>query len=260
MANQLTANQQLNVNDHLDPPNGTTRLIMQGDGNLVLYRQDDGVALWSTGTWNTPANHAIMQTDGNFVVYDATGKAYWATGTWTDPGSYVVLQDDGNFVLYGPNGGALWATNTVENWDPMTADTGDQNASGQAGFWMHSWASLASNGLISGHTHTWSTLGLKGFHGSVLPLVLDAAGMVIWPSDPDSQKHTYGVDGFLSPFGPHDRTDYWANPVDAATMANAKAIQLVNYYDPRNQLLNDLGILMQEASAVLPLIEAAVGG
>jgi hypothetical protein len=100
-------------------------------------------------------------------------------------------------------------------------------------------------------------VGLKGFHGSVLPLVLDATGKVIWPSDPDSQKHTYGVDGFLSPFGPHDRTDYWANTVDAATMANAKAIQLVNYYDPRNQLLNDLRILMQEALAVIALIQAA---
>jgi hypothetical protein len=44
----------------------------------------------------------------------------------------------------------------------MTADTGDENASGQVGFWMHSWASLASNGLLAGHTHTWSTLGVKG--------------------------------------------------------------------------------------------------
>ena len=259
MADRLTADQKLNVNDHLDPPNGTTRLIMQGDGNLVLYRQDNRTALWATNTWNTPVNVAIMQGDGNFVLYDPAGKAYWATGTWDHPGSYVVLQDDGNLVLYGPNGGALWATNTVENWDPMTADTGDENASGQAGFWMHSWASMASNGLISGRTHTWSTLGVKGFHGSVLPPVLDADNKVIWPSDPDSQKHSYGVDGFLSPFGPHDRTDYWANTVDAATVANAKAIQLADYYDPRNQLLNDLGILLKLAPDAIAAIKTAAG-
>jgi hypothetical protein len=230
---------------------------MQGDGNLVLYRQDNGQALWASNTWNTPANHAIMQTDGNFVCYDAAGKAYWATGTWNHPGSSVVLQDDGNLVLYGPNGGTLWASNTVENWDPMTADTGDANASGQVGFWMHSWASLASNGLISGHTHTWSTLGVKGFHGSVLPLVLNSDKQVIWPSDPDAQKHTYGVDGFLSIFGPHDRTDYWANSVDAATVGNAASILLVDYYDPHNQLLNDLGILMKLAPDVISIITAA---
>ena len=259
MPDRLMANQKLNVNDHLDPPNGTTRLVMQGDGNLVLYNNRNGKALWATNTWNKPVNVAIMQGDGNFVLYDPAGKAYWATGTWTDPGSYVVLQNDGNLVLYGPNGGALWASNTVENWDPMTADTGDENASGQVGFWMHSWTSLASNGLISGHTHTWSTLGVRGFHGSVLPLVLDADNNVIWPSDPDSQKHSYGVDGWLSPFGPHDRTDYWTNTVDAGTMANAKAIQLVDYYDPRNQLLNDLGILEKVVTDVIPIIKAAAG-
>jgi hypothetical protein len=230
---------------------------MQADGNLVLYRNDNSQALWASNTCGKPVTHAIMQGDGNFVLYDNTGKAYWATGTWTAPGSYVILQDDGNFVLYGPNGGALWASNTVENWDPMIYDTGDQNASGQVGFWMESQASMASNGLISGHTHTWSTLGLKGFHGSVLPLVLDVNNKVIWPSDPDSQKHTYGVDGFMSPFSPHDRTDYWANTVDAATVRNAKAIKLVDYYDPHNQLLNDLGILMKEAPQVIQVIEAA---
>lgn len=100
-------------------------------------------------------------------------------------------------------------------------------------------------------------MGLKGFHGSVLPLVLDANDKVIWPSNPDSQKHTYGVDGFLSPFSSHDRTDYWANTVDAETMANAKALQLVDYYDPRNQLLNDLGILMQLAPEVIQIIAKA---
>jgi hypothetical protein len=40
-------------------------------------------------------------------------------------------------------------------------------------------------------------------------------------------------------------------------MANAKAIQLVDYYDPRNQLLNDLGILEKVASDIIPIIKAA---
>jgi hypothetical protein len=257
MADRLTANEQLNVNDHLDPPNGTTRLIMQGDGNLVLYNNRNGKALWASNTWNTPVSHAIMQGDGNFVCYDAAGKAYWGTGTWTDPGSYVVLQDDGNLVLYGPNGGALWATNTQVNWDPMSYDTGDESVSG--GFWMHSWGSMASNGLISGHTRIWTTLGLKGFHGSVVPLVLDAANKVIWPSDPDSQKHTYWVDGWAIPFSNHDQTQPWANTVDAATLADAKTISLFDYYDPHNQLLNDLNIVGQILQDALAVIKAKAG-
>ena len=162
-------------------------------------------------------------------------------------------------VTEGNEEDEVWSSFSIQNWTSLTDDSGDQNASGQVGFWMHSWGSLASNGLISGHTRTWSTLGVKGFHGSVLPVVLNASGQVIWPSDPDSQKHTYGVDGFLSPFSPHDRTDYWANTVDAATMANASSIHLINYYDPRNMLLKDLPIILQYLPAVISIIGAATG-
>jgi hypothetical protein len=51
--------------------------------------------------------HALMQPDGNFVCYDATGHAFWATGTNGHPGSDIILQDDGNLVVYGPSGGPL---------------------------------------------------------------------------------------------------------------------------------------------------------
>jgi hypothetical protein len=259
MTDRLTADQKLNVNDQISPPNGMSRLIMQSDGNLVLYNNRNGQALWASNTYNTPVNVAIMQGDGNFVCYDPSGKAYWSTGSWNHPGSYVVLQDDGNLAVIGPDGSTLWATNTQMNTDPMSFDTGEANASGHGGFWMHSWASMADNGLISGQTRTWSTLPFEGFHGSVLPLVLDANGKTIWPSDPDSQKHTYGVDGTDVPFKTHDETEPWANTVDSATLANAKAIQLLDYYDPHNQLLNDLGILGQTATEVIGVIQAAAG-
>lgn len=77
--NRLQANQKLNVNDQLVSNNGKTRLIMQADGNLVLYR-NDGKALWASDTWGKPVNVAIMQDDGNFVCY-APGVAYWSTDT-----------------------------------------------------------------------------------------------------------------------------------------------------------------------------------
>jgi len=94
---------------------------MQADGNLVLYREDDGVPLWASNTWGTPATHAIMQTDGNFVIYDDAGKPYWSTNSWGQPGNWLVLQSDGNLVLYNTAGRAVWATNTVQNW-PLPSD------------------------------------------------------------------------------------------------------------------------------------------
>jgi len=256
MTARLNPYQQLNTNDQLVADNGKTQLLMQNDGNLVLYRTDTHQALWASNTWAKPVNHAVMQGDGNFVCYDANGQAYWATGTWGHPGSYVLLQDDGNLVVYGPNGGPLWASNTVQNWDPMTVDTGDEHL--DTGEWMHSWGSVAGNGLISGHTHTWTTIDLRGFHGSALPLLVDAANKVIWPADPDEQKHQYGVDGAWIVFGgPHDRTDYWTNQVDPGTLADAKALHIVEYLDPRSQLLNDLGVLEKVITDIIPIIKAA---
>jgi hypothetical protein len=97
-----------------------TRLVMQTDGNLVIYRKRDGAALWSSYTNGNSGAYLTMQSDGNLVIYrqgggPSTGGALWATGTWNNPAAYAVNQDDGNFVVYkqaGPTGGALWTSNT----------------------------------------------------------------------------------------------------------------------------------------------------
>src|SRR5262249_12537676 len=191
MSDRLEANQQLNIGDRITAPNGKTFLVQQGDGNLVLYRTDNGKPLWASNTWGKPVTHAIMQPDGNLVCYDNSGHAYWAAGTWGHPGCDVVLQDDGNLVIYSPTRNPLWATNTLQDWNPFDADTGDVHVG--TGEWMHSWASVASTGLISGHTHTWCTIDLRGFHGSVVAILLDGDGKTIWPPNPQVTKHQYGV-------------------------------------------------------------------
>src|SRR3954453_3565147 len=74
----LSGNQQLNVGNQLLSSNGRTRLVMQSDGNLVLYQTDTGGALWSTGTSGKPVAHALTQMGGNFVLYDADNSVwYW---------------------------------------------------------------------------------------------------------------------------------------------------------------------------------------
>jgi hypothetical protein len=101
---------------------GTVTLVMQGDGNLVLYPAgfvgDPNVALWDSDTRGN--NTALLQGDGNFVIYpsDEVGNASaaeWATHTH---GSNVLeVQDDGNVVIYpscciGDLYAAEWATDT----------------------------------------------------------------------------------------------------------------------------------------------------
>ena len=85
-------------------------LAMQTEGNLVLY--DGGTARWHAGTYGHPGAFAVMQTDGNLVVYLPSGSALWASGTGGSGGQEAVVQDDGNFVIYKP-GAAVWNTGTV---------------------------------------------------------------------------------------------------------------------------------------------------
>ncbi|WP_437680954.1 hypothetical protein [Sorangium sp. So ce131] len=87
----------------IDSANGTYRLSMQDDGNLVLYRQGPNPQpLWATGTDGVAIRHVIMQTDGNLVLYDYAGKSRWASNTSGKPGAFLVLQCDGNLVIYAP--------------------------------------------------------------------------------------------------------------------------------------------------------------
>lgn len=115
-------------------PSYDDRLVMQTDGSLVVHA-GGGLALWSSsggrtvnrgntlgtgqslpaGGWITSSDgrdKAVMQTDGNLVVYGPTGPL-WASGTFTGNGSVLVVQTDGNAVVYAPGRGPVWATGTV---------------------------------------------------------------------------------------------------------------------------------------------------
>ena len=112
-AGVLAANQWLEMNQQLLSPNGKTRLVMQNDGNLTLYRVDTGAVLWNTATGGTAATHLVMQADGNLVLYNsANSAAFWNSGTFGHPGASLMLGDDGNLLIVDPNGAQLWATNT----------------------------------------------------------------------------------------------------------------------------------------------------
>jgi hypothetical protein len=100
----------------LDSPNGRYRALMQTDGNFVVYSTVTG-PLWSSGTAGHPGSYLVLQqTDGNVVIYASNGHALWSTHTSGDIGADLEMQNDGNLVLYaGPvdNERAVWASNTA---------------------------------------------------------------------------------------------------------------------------------------------------
>jgi hypothetical protein len=90
---------------------GVRRLVMQADGNLVLY--SGARALWSTGTSRSAGATLRMQADGNLVLYAASGSAVWSSGTSRvgGAGTRLVVQADGNLVLY-KDATAVWSSGT----------------------------------------------------------------------------------------------------------------------------------------------------
>lgn len=112
----LSAGEELRFNEYLMSANGQTVLIMQPDGNLVLYRAN-AAALWSTGTGGHPGAYATVQTDGNFVVYSAGNVPLWWTGTTGV--TALTVQTDGNLVGYPTSGPAEWQAGTGGQ-EPLT--------------------------------------------------------------------------------------------------------------------------------------------
>jgi microsomal dipeptidase-like Zn-dependent dipeptidase len=121
----LNAGDSLATDEALRSANGRYVLLMQTDGNLVLYDGEPSVksAVWATNTWGLPDENrpvrADMQTDGNFVLYSAFDIPAWATGTDRHPGARLVLQDDRNLVVYSPDNHPLWASNTWVAPEPV---------------------------------------------------------------------------------------------------------------------------------------------
>jgi len=105
----LASGETLNVDRTKNSPDGRFTLIMQADGNLVLYQ--GSTPLWASGTAGTPVVRCSMQGDGNLVLYSSNGTPYWASGTDGYPGSQLELESNGNMKIT-QNGVVRWISNT----------------------------------------------------------------------------------------------------------------------------------------------------
>jgi hypothetical protein len=143
----------------LTAPTEPFTLIMQDDGNLVVYRSDISQPLWASNTDGNPGSTVTMQTDGNLVLYSSNGVLIWSTSTHGHPGAHAVLQDDGNFVIYTVDGEALWASDStwysalpsgpvILSWAAGRIDVFQQSPDLSQ---LHQW--------YDGQWHDWESLG-----------------------------------------------------------------------------------------------------
>jgi hypothetical protein len=90
---------------------GRGKLIMQTNGNLQVL-DELGNVRW-TSTTRGRGHHALMQPDGNFVIYSSTNRAVWSSYTAASFPLFLAVQTDGNLVIYDANWTVYWVTDTA---------------------------------------------------------------------------------------------------------------------------------------------------
>jgi hypothetical protein len=198
---RLFAGQGLRMGGSIHSDDHRFSLILQFDGNLVLYGPQNQ-PLWASGTaGKTTMFDAIMQTDGNFVVYNGQDQPQWASGTNGKLGAWLIVQNDGNLVIYDPNNHPLWASNTVVPAQPAA--------------WSQPAKLLAGQGLMPGgairSTDGRFTLTLQGNGNLVLS---GPAGEIMWISNTAGHSNVWDLvmqgDGNLVIYDAHGHP-FWAS-------------------------------------------------
>ena len=114
----LASGATLNVGQYLLSPDAQSVLTLQTDSNLVYY--SNYKPAWYTSTVNQSASRLVMQPDGNLVLYNSSNVALWSAQTQGHAGAYLTLQTDGNMVVYSSTNQALWATYSVNSPDHLS--------------------------------------------------------------------------------------------------------------------------------------------
>jgi len=117
----LSANKVMRTNDMLVSNNGKYRMIVQSDGNVVVYLGKKPV--YSTGTFGHGKTHLLLGPKGNLVIRNAKGKDIWASKTKGKGVSKLVLSDKGTLILYTPKNRVIWTSKAGLTTPPV-----DKNA------------------------------------------------------------------------------------------------------------------------------------
>ncbi|MGW4384379.1 hypothetical protein [Kitasatospora sp. NPDC004531] len=201
---------------------GDSVLVMQADGNLVMYLEGPtgarvSTAMWSTGTYGNPGAYAYMQPDGNLVVYKqgSTTDALWSTRTWGTTGGHLTLNWGGLTVWPARGGNAVWESRTgvaravdFGGDRPESFITNDRNV--EAGQWIQSnsvWLVDQPDGNLVLYrkrdgaaiwaSNTWnrpqSSLVLSRSQADPALRMKDSSGQTAWSTPARGASDLYGV-------------------------------------------------------------------
>jgi hypothetical protein len=107
--------------DTLPSLNGNYYMEFAFDGNLNVKNKQHQL-LWKAPLWTSSENpvYAVMQGDGNLALYKSSSPAktdyipYWASGTWAGYWNWqglpykLLMKDDGSLIIVNNNNIELW--------------------------------------------------------------------------------------------------------------------------------------------------------
>ncbi len=247
MADRLLPDQTLTPDQRIESTNRKAALVMQGDGNFVLYQESTGKPLWATGTNGRNGSKVIMQGDGNLVVYSPEGPPIWDSRTTGNPGASLVVQDDGNAVIYAADGRALWDSGTTLG--ALSVSNRWDHPNGK--FKMRGNAYLTTEGQLRAEITAWTEDKWQGFTGGCIVSVIDAGDNVIhrqlfWP---------LGVDGEKIPFKKSLRAIDPIEEIGAALAARATRLEMWFSHMGKNRWDDILGEISDKVADLKALYE-----
>lgn len=108
-SNRLNVDQILEPDQELFSDKNGFRLILQGDGNLVLYDSANS-GLWASETTDKAIKFAKLQGDGNLVLFYHNLKPAWDSKSKLAAGQfdpYLMVTDDGQVRVYATT--SIWS-------------------------------------------------------------------------------------------------------------------------------------------------------
>ena len=108
---RLTATQPtLSVNQELDSANGAYRVVLQPDGNLVVYKVKNGAHLFESVTNGRNKGQLLtLLSNGHLQLTTSTSTLALAPKAKAGAATSLVLQNNGELDLLTKSGSILWA-------------------------------------------------------------------------------------------------------------------------------------------------------
>ncbi|HEX9001315.1 MAG TPA: hypothetical protein VGB07_15525 [Blastocatellia bacterium] len=222
--NRLSVGEQLGVGQSLKSNNGAYTLVLQTDGNLVLYKTG-GSHTWAAFP-KPGGTKLILQGDGNLVLYASDNRVMWSSGSNVCKGaSFLVLQDDGNLVIYNSDNRAIWSKDGIQR-GCYNILRGSEETKIISGGYMRTSFTLSRSGNLTVQTRSWTNNELQGFHGNVT--------IMICTPDFDcviTKSVGCGVAGKLDPSGKSDRNCDWQQDIPSEIAATADSFVIKHERD-----------------------------